>query len=319
MQTISHNKGQINISFIVPYYNLPIDMLKECVVSILALDISKENREIIIVDDGSIVSAEPMLRHLSSDIIYIKQSNQGLSGARNAGMEAAHGDYIQFVDGDDRLLSHSYNKCIQLMYDKHPDIILFRTGQRDCNISIKAPVKTEKTSGTQYMLHHNMHAAAWGYLFRKRITHGLEFTPGILHEDEEFTPLLFLNAQTVISTNIKAYYYRKRKGSIIHRNDEQWINKRLNDFEGVILRLHEDTNLMSQPHKDALCRRVDQLCMDYLYQSIVLTKNIGKVRQRASVLQQYGLFPLANKHYTKAYSLFRLISKWLLSMPQAQS
>lgn len=315
MQTISHYKGQINISFIVPYYNLPIDMLKECVESILALNIPKENREVIIVDDGSIVSAEPMLRHMSSDIIYIRQDNQGLSGARNTGMAAARGEYIQFVDGDDRLICSEYNKCIRIMFDKHPDMVLFKAGHGSCHIS----GKTEKTTGTQYMLLHNLHAAAWGYLFRKKITHGLEFTPGILHEDEEFTPLLFLNAQTVISTKIKAYYYRRRKGSIVHRDDEQWNNKRLNDLEGVILRLNDDASRMSQLHKDALCRRVNQLCMDYLYQTAVLTKNIGKVRQRASVLQQHGLFPLANKHYTKAYSLFRIISRWLLSRPQTQS
>ncbi len=309
MQTISHNKGQIYISFIVSYYNLPIGMLKECVGSILALNLPKENREVIIVDDGSIVSAEPMLRRMSSDITYIRQDNQGLSSARNTGMDAARGEYIQFVDGDDKLLRRGYNQCIGLLLDKHPDMILFKTGRR----SRHAPGATEKCTGTHYMLHHNLRAAACGYLFRKRITHGLEFTPNIVHEDEEFSPLLLLNAQTVISTNIKAYYYRQRKGSIIHRYDEKWINKRLDDLEGVILRLHDDTLQMNPPQKDALCRRVDQLCMDYLYQSAVLTKNIGKVRQRASRLKRHGLFPLANKDYTKVYRLFRVVSKLILN------
>ena len=89
--------GKKLISFLVTAYNLPDDMLRACLESILAVDIPAEQREIILVDDGSDRSPVEHLGPLLSDIIYIRQSNQGLSVARNTALQNATGQYIQFV------------------------------------------------------------------------------------------------------------------------------------------------------------------------------------------------------------------------------
>jgi len=62
------------ISFIIPYYNVPTEMLRECVESILALSLSPEEREIIIVDDGSERSPLELLRPLLDEGIYLAPS-----------------------------------------------------------------------------------------------------------------------------------------------------------------------------------------------------------------------------------------------------
>ncbi len=310
MQTLPTDKGQVLISYVIAYYNLPADMLRECVRSILALTPPASGREIIIVDDGSGTRAEDILKDEAAEVTCVWQENRGLSGARNTGIRLARGKYIQFVDGDDTLIKTGCDTCTALLETRQPDILLFKTGQAE---TTAGRYHTETMTGADYMTTHNMRASAWGYIFKREILDGLEFTPGILHEDEEFTPLLLLRAKAVLATDIKAYRYRKRKGSIIHRNDGQWTIRRLDDFEGVIMRLHKVAEEMGTDCKEALRRRVDQLCMDYLYNSFRLTGSIRATRERAVRLRTHGLFPLADKRYTLKYRLFRWITKWILA------
>lgn len=91
------------VSFIVTTFNLPTAYLKECLESITALSLAKSEREIIVVDDGSDISPINELLELREHIVYIRQENQGVSEARNTGIRAAQGKFIQFVDGDDYL------------------------------------------------------------------------------------------------------------------------------------------------------------------------------------------------------------------------
>ena len=75
------------VSFILTYYNQPVQMLCECIDSILALSLRPFEREIIVVDDGSRVSPMNGLMQYGDEIIYVRQKNSGLSMARNKGIE----------------------------------------------------------------------------------------------------------------------------------------------------------------------------------------------------------------------------------------
>ena len=119
------------ISFIVTYYNLPPRLLHECIESILALSLNNEEREIIVIDDGSHTSPVEELKDLAEHIIYIRQPNRGLSMSRNLGIEACSGEYIQFVDGDDRLNTIVYEHCLDLVRSNHPDIVTFLLSDKE--------------------------------------------------------------------------------------------------------------------------------------------------------------------------------------------
>ena len=86
------------VTFIVTYYNLQPQLLDECLDSILALSLNKDEREIIVVDDGSTQSPLEAIQSKLDDITYIRQRNSGLSAARNLGIEASRGSYLQFID-----------------------------------------------------------------------------------------------------------------------------------------------------------------------------------------------------------------------------
>ena len=100
MQSL-HSISAPLISFIVTYYNIPIDMLRECIESIVNLSLTYEEREIILIDDGSDVVPLDELIDYRDQIIYLRHKNMGLSDARNKGIDICKGKYIQFVDADD--------------------------------------------------------------------------------------------------------------------------------------------------------------------------------------------------------------------------
>ena len=297
------------VSFIVTTYNLPVTLLDECLNSILSLSLSEEEREIILIDDGSERSPIDFLSK-RDDLIYIRQANQGLSVARNNGLQWAKGEYIQFVDGDDYLVTAPYEHCLDFVRYDQPDMVLFHmTASNDPDTAFSTP---QPVSGCEYLIKNNMRAAACGYIFRKEVLRELKFTPGIYHEDEEFTPQLLLRSKRVFDTNAPAYYYRQRKGSITHNTDKKIIDKRLEDILQVIVHLKRISSQLPTKSKIALERRVAQLTMDYLYQIIVQTQSRQRLDAAIDILQEMELYPLPDRQYTRKYTLFRkLISSHL--------
>jgi glycosyltransferase involved in cell wall biosynthesis len=87
------------VSVIIPYYNQPA-FLAEAVAS--AEQQTYPNVEIIVVDDGSVVPADSILSN-TSGILILRTENRGVSAARNLGFQRCSGDYLIFLDSDDRL------------------------------------------------------------------------------------------------------------------------------------------------------------------------------------------------------------------------
>lgn len=296
------------VTFIITYHDEPIQWLQDCLRSIMSLTLTEEEREIILVDDGSENSPLIRLIELRDSIIYLRQRNQGLSVARNTGLGIANGKYIQFVDADDYLISAGYEHCLDVVRFKAPDMVMFNFTQEEDEVDspylFDGPV-----GGAEYMRHNNIKAAVWGYIFKQNILIDLRFTAGLLHEDEEFTPRLILRAETVYSTDTCAYFYRKRTDSITSNDSKHWIIRRLNDSEYVILQLHNLAQTLPSQERAALQRRVAQLTMDYLYKIITETHSEHQMETRIARLEKWGLFPLPDKSYTKKYRLFGKIIK----------
>lgn len=300
------------VSFIVTYYNLPREMLRECIGSIMALSLSEKEREVILVDDGSDICPLDILADYRDHIMYVRQRNGGLSAARNIGLEISRGRYIQFVDGDDSLVQPAYEHCLDIIrYDEDVDVVMF--GFSD-EVSPQAVFKDSPVvSGSVYLHNNNLHATAWGYILRRSVLGGLRFTPGILHEDEEFTPLLLLRAERVISTDAVAYRYRRREASIMGNTDVRHRLRRLNDKERVIFRLSELAGRIPRSERIALQRRVHQLTMDYIYNIITLTHSERQLERRIGRLRRKALFPLPDRKYTTKYRLFGMLTKYKLT------
>ncbi len=308
MQTSQNISQNPLISFIITDYNIPEKMLEECLQSIFNLSLSPSEIEVILVDDGSDISPLTALGDAiihRDEMIYIRQKNQGLSVARNIGLKIANGRYIQFVDGDDYLLRAPYEHCLDIVRYHNPDIVLFdetSKPQSEIPFVFEGPL-----TGTSYLHNHNMKAATWGYIFKKDILGKLRFTPNLLHEDEEFTPQLILRAEKLYKADAKAYFYRMRKDSLTNTSDPVVKRKRLDDTMQIITHLQELSQKLPSSERIVLERRVHQLSMDLLYNTIKNTHSATQLEHIITDLKERDLFPLPDRKYSKKYNTFRKI------------
>ena len=125
------------LSVIVPAYNCE-SCLSECMDSVLRQ--LPENCELIVVDDGSSDATRQILeswRGLRENVRILLREHKGASGARNAGLDEAAGEYVTFLDCDDCLQERFLEKALPLCAQGADLLIfgierVFLTGQREC-------------------------------------------------------------------------------------------------------------------------------------------------------------------------------------------
>ena len=294
------------VSFIIPVYNVPAPMLRECVESILGLSLRPFEREIIIIDDGSTNSTLNDLGELADGIIYMRQRNAGVSAARNLGLRMATGRFLQFIDGDDRLVPAPYEHVLDLLRYGQSDMVLFDFTARCPQPDSMLYDDHGPMAGCELLRTENIHGSAWGYAFSRSIVGSLRFTPGVDYgEDEEFTPQLLLRAESATRTTAQAYYYRQRPTSATGTSSIRCHIRRLEDTKGVIIRLRKIADRLPTADRVAMQRRTAQLTMDYLYNIIVITRSSHYLERKIRELAKDGLFPLPDRDYTAKYTWFR--------------
>ena len=111
------------VSIIIPVYNVE-KYLSDCLDSAVCQKL--EEIEIICVNDGSTDSSASILERYSceyNNITVIEQENQGLSCARNAGFLHASGEYIYFLDSDDRITANAMEEMYNLAHKDDLDVL----------------------------------------------------------------------------------------------------------------------------------------------------------------------------------------------------
>jgi glycosyltransferase involved in cell wall biosynthesis len=114
------------VSVVMPAYNVAW-CIGRAVDSVLAQDF--RSRELIVIDDGSTDDTAKVLARYGDAIAVIHQENRGMSAARNAGILAARGEYIAFLDSDDWWLPGKLTRQVELMAS-HPEIGFCSTAAR---------------------------------------------------------------------------------------------------------------------------------------------------------------------------------------------
>ena len=242
----------IKLSFIVPVYNVAA-YLRKCVDSLLAQDLSSDEYEIILVDDGSLDKCPQICDQYAAmydNIKVVHRENGGLSAARNSGIEVAKGEYVCFVDSDDYWEPNVLGGLVEQVERENLDVLRFdyqNVRFVDGEYEIFEPNKTPRNidkiadvvNGTTYLNTRMGYACyAWQFVVRKDIVD--TFTEGIHFEDVEWLPRMMLRAQRVNSTTTTVYNYLVRPGSITKvQGDRTKIRKNLKDSMWIIERYHQ--------------------------------------------------------------------------------
>lgn len=123
--TYPWNRKTPKVSVIIPVYNAE-EFVEKCVRSVLSQTLS--DLEVICIDDGSVDGSPRILDALSAEdrrVRVIHQENRGIGPARNAGIEAARGEYVHFLDADDAMLPESYEELCAFADENRLDAVFF--------------------------------------------------------------------------------------------------------------------------------------------------------------------------------------------------
>src|SRR5512132_2674334 len=115
------------ISVVVPAHN-PGRYIEPCIRSLLRQSMSRDRFEAVFVDDGSTDGTGERLNRLAREQPHVRVIHIPPSGApgrpRNVGLEAALGEYVQFLDADDELAPRALQRLIRMAHANHSDIVL---------------------------------------------------------------------------------------------------------------------------------------------------------------------------------------------------
>lgn len=210
------------ISVIVPIYNVK-EYLERCVESIITQ--TYEKMEIILVDDGSTDGCRELCdsyKNKDKRIKVIHQENQGLSGARNAGIDIARGKYIVFIDSDDFIATSFVEKLYSICLKYNADIAicdylqgnykefpLYRQGNVLC---LEAQDMLEKW----HSVYTRIETVAWNKMYKRSVFDSpkVRYPKGLLHEDVMTTHLCVYNCKRIAILKEKLYMYFVRDNSI---------------------------------------------------------------------------------------------------------
>lgn len=225
------------ISVIVPIYRVE-KYLPACIDSILNQTFT--DFELILVDDGSPdrcpeICDETAKRDARVRVIH--QANAGLSAARNAGIEIAHGEWLGFVDSDDYIAPQFYEKLYQTAQRTDADCVMCSVQNVDeSGKSIDSAlmrVADEVKTGQEVLQKIGRddvtpYLTAWNKLYRRKLFNTLRYPSGRQNEDVFVFAELFCQVQRAACVAEPLYFYRKRIDSIMNsavtlRNlDEMW-------------------------------------------------------------------------------------------------
>ncbi len=204
------------ISVIVPVYNVA-PYLARCLDSLRNQTL--QDIEIICIDDKSTdISLEILREYARKDTrihVIAKKKNSGVSAARNAGIDAAHGEYIGFVDSDDFIDKDFYEKLYNTAHKN--DVDMARCGYKETLVNGKTTVY----DGIVYDVQQNgkwfcMHQA-WCAIYRTKMLkiHKIKFPTDIKYaEDLMFLTFCVAAANNVIAITGIYYHYMRRNDSL---------------------------------------------------------------------------------------------------------
>lgn len=212
----------MKLSIIVPVYKVR-RYLQRCIESILQQTYT--DYELILVDDGSPDSCGSICDRYAQECDKVKvihKKNGGLSSARNAGIAAARGEYITFVDGDDTIASGTYYHNMRILLS-NPDIDILEFPIIEHYESPKSKIisfKPEKICGNENIFPDWIrrkgyeHCFACNKIYRADMFMFVRYPEGEVFEDTYVTPMLYGSCENIYYSDCGFYYYYDNEGSI---------------------------------------------------------------------------------------------------------
>lgn len=280
------------VTIVIPVYNAE-KYLELCIESVAKQ--TYINLDIVLIDDGSLDnSAEICKRFSGSDarIRYIRQNNQGVSAARNLGLQYAAGEYITFVDADDMLQPNAIEVMLSAMQED-TDLVIgsyerFRFGEGQAVVNDSRDFSYEDIR-TQFAHLDKLIDFPWGKLFRRSVIceNNIMFEKNIPYGEDHIFNIAFCCCARSVRV-IDDVVYRYRLGGIAssvkyHPNMHQLsvaILDAYGAFGGKVGIFSEE--YLRQKIRDQLCGTIMHYMCHCSY-----TETLSKIAQTLEIFARY--------------------------------
>ena len=269
---------EVLVSVIIPAYNVG-NYLEECVRSLLCQTYRKY--EIIIIDDGSTDSTYIVGKKLALENNKIKifhQENQGVSVARNVGMQKARGEYYIFVDADDTVAPQYIDTLVTCVEKADMGMIGFTSEKDKLTILVKREIVYDSASNIiqNILCETNYDGYLWDKIFQRRIIekNHMKFKKNIVVWEDLLFVLEYLeNCKQAAILDDNLYYYRYREGSAVNSVS---IDKYRSKYEVM-----EEIKRRNYDRKSQSKKKISFLYLEtmfsYLNQVLIYKKDLDKI------------------------------------------
>ncbi len=239
------------VSVIMPAYNSAA-WIEAAIRSVMVQTFT--DWQLIVADDGSTDSTPDIVKTLveeDSRISVIPLSHQGVANVRNTAIEEARGEYLAFIDSDDiwprwnlQLLMKNLSEsaadisCGKLVEfdDADSKKVMERIDKEDLRQEDHTPENISGVEAVEKSLYQRgVSSSLSGKVFRRELFDGCRMNSGEIYEDLDLFYRVALGARNVAVSNVPVYFYRQRRGSIIHtfsfrRLDVLKVTQRMVEF-----------------------------------------------------------------------------------------
>lgn len=266
----------VKVSIGIPIYNVE-EYLRECLDSIM--NQTFKNFEVIMVDDGSTDNSFNICQEFAardSRFKLIHQANIGVAGARNTCLKHMKGEYISWVDSDDKVEPNYLERLLEVQNETQADLVDgynygFKDGMRyyyDLT-HISPTLDAVEISKEELFLRllEGFRIVLWGNLAKKELYQGVYFITGKNYEDNGTRFKLYFRANKIVILPEPLYGYRGgRKGSIMtNKNTSETLKKKLQDFEDITANSENFIYFMDISQSKEVVEKIHQQYLGHLY------------------------------------------------------
>ncbi|KLP40211.1 glycosyltransferase [Enterobacter ludwigii] len=310
-------KNNIDISVIIPVFNAQATIghlvHKFLIEQTLCM-------EVIVVDDGSTDETWTILSAITDErLMLIHQDNQGVYAARNAALAVHSGEWVVFLDADDRIADRFLQERLRTVNEAKADVAVFSGWRADAAGHQRSPVHSQQPYGQtltgQQWIRHCVSRREWPHYLWLQITrsayireHDLRFQEGKSHKDILWTIHLAAGNGRFYFADRQDYTYISNPASITHRPD--YYDIRAASYIDVITDI---LALSEQPQhratRRALVRHALVECRHFLglYRRKVSNRDVLRISFRTRIAFRQLLPGISS--LSDVFFLLKLVSK----------
>ncbi|MCQ2497384.1 MAG: glycosyltransferase [Lachnospiraceae bacterium] len=326
----------MKLSVIVPAFNAG-KYIGNCIDSIEHGSLPESELEVIVVNDGSTDNTAKVIDSKMqeySNIQMVQTNDEGVSVARNRGMQKALGEYITFVDADDIVTEKMFSLLIAEAMESKADIVgcgfftwsktedipvqIIDGNNEDSDAAIKKSVfNSDDFIKEEIIGNHN--SRCWSKIYSRKCLEGIEFKEGLtIGEDMLFLTQAVKKANSIVELDYKGYgYYQNEKGAMNRPFNPKYMDQitcweLMAQETGCDLVVNRFMSVMLVVSKIALLSKKDQK-QNYQYINICKEKLKELINEFPEGLKKLDrgyrikcrLFKLSPKLYLRLYGLWK--------------